>query len=265
MKKYLVIAAVLMAPALAHAQNPEGARGGAAAGAATGAVGGAIVGGPVGAGGELLLVAQGFDGAKLGRAVGRVAARDETDDETDREGDHDDHAAKQRQTNEDPGRHTVKLGLLMANDALVIAGRSFGSRLFLGTGKFPSNASLRDAIVASGSEMVTVAMRRADPSADDDIVDAIPPNVLLLTNTSGAMNADEAVRIARLARAAQLSVPRNERRTHHGDAPRMASFGLRRNRDRGQPGAVLHQRPCLGESAPRDRGGAGGGHGTSLG
>ncbi len=50
--------------------------------------------------------------------------------------------------------------------------------------------------------MVTVAMRRADPSADDDIVDAIPPNVLLLTNTSGAMNADEAVRIARLARAA---------------------------------------------------------------
>ena len=87
-------------------------------------------------------------------------------------------------------------------DDLVIAGRSFGSRLFLGTGKFPSNASLRAAIEASGSEMVTVAMRRADPGADDDIVDAIPSSVLLLTNTSGAMNADEAVRIARLARAA---------------------------------------------------------------
>jgi len=90
----------------------------------------------------------------------------------------------------------------MTDDALVIAGREFGSRLFLGTGKFPSNASLRDAIVASGTEMVTVAMRRADPSADDDIVDALPSSVLLLTNTSGAMNADEAVRIARLARAA---------------------------------------------------------------
>jgi thiazole synthase len=87
-------------------------------------------------------------------------------------------------------------------DELVIAGRSFGSRLFLGTGKFPSNAALKAAIEASGSEMVTVAMRRADPSADDDIVDAIPSSVLLLTNTSGAMNADEAVRIARLARAA---------------------------------------------------------------
>ncbi|HVV36203.1 MAG TPA: thiazole synthase [Acidimicrobiales bacterium] len=87
-------------------------------------------------------------------------------------------------------------------DELVIAGRAFGSRLFLGTGKFPSNAALRAAIDASGSEMVTVALRRADPTADDDIVDAIPPSVLLLTNTSGAMNADEAVRIARLARAA---------------------------------------------------------------
>ena len=87
-------------------------------------------------------------------------------------------------------------------DKLVIAGREFDSRLFLGTGKFPSNASLKAAIEASGSEMVTVAMRRADPSADDDIVDAIPSSVLLLTNTSGAMNAEEAVRIARLARAA---------------------------------------------------------------
>ena len=87
-------------------------------------------------------------------------------------------------------------------EPLVIAGREFDSRLFLGTGKFPSNASLKAAIEASGSEMVTVAMRRADPGADDDIVDAIPSSVLLLTNTSGAMNADEAVRIARLARAA---------------------------------------------------------------
>jgi thiazole synthase len=90
----------------------------------------------------------------------------------------------------------------MSSDALEIAGRSFTSRLFLGTGKFPSNETLRAAIDASGTEMVTVAMRRIDPDADEDILDALPSSVLLLTNTSGAMNADEAVRIARLARAA---------------------------------------------------------------
>jgi thiazole synthase len=88
-------------------------------------------------------------------------------------------------------------------DALQIADRTFGSRLFLGTGKFPSNDSLRAAIEASGTEMVTVALRRVDPTAlGDDILDAIPEGVLLLTNTSGAMDADEAVRLARLARAA---------------------------------------------------------------
>ena len=87
-------------------------------------------------------------------------------------------------------------------DHLEIAGRRFGSRLFLGTGKFPSNASLRDAIVASATQMVTVALRRVDPTAPEDILDAIPEGVLLLTNTSGAMDAAEAIRLARLARAA---------------------------------------------------------------
>jgi thiazole synthase len=88
-------------------------------------------------------------------------------------------------------------------DLLQIADRSFASRLFLGTGKFPSNESLRGAIEASGTEMVTVALRRVDPTAPgDDILDAIPDGVLLLTNTSGAIDADEAVRLARLARAA---------------------------------------------------------------
>ena len=92
------------------------------------------------------------------------------------------------------------------SDSLVIAGREFGSRLFLGTGKFPSNASLAAAIVASGTEMVTVALRRVDvTAADGDILDAIDPDkVLLLTNTSGADDAEEAVRLARLARAAGL-------------------------------------------------------------
>ena len=90
------------------------------------------------------------------------------------------------------------------HDELIIAGRSFGSRLFLGTGKFPSNAVLRDTIVSSGTEMVTVALRRVDPTADDDILDALPDSVLLLTNTSGAVDSSEAVRLARLARAAGL-------------------------------------------------------------
>ena len=91
------------------------------------------------------------------------------------------------------------------DDALVIAGREFGSRLFVGTGKFPSNQALRDAIYASGTEMVTVALRRVDVNADEDVLDAIDlERVLLLTNTSGAVDAEEAVRLARLARAAGL-------------------------------------------------------------
>ncbi|MDA8046314.1 MAG: thiazole synthase [Actinomycetota bacterium] len=92
----------------------------------------------------------------------------------------------------------------MPSDDLVIAGRRFGSRLFLGTGKFPSNGHLRAAIDSSATEMVTVALRRIDPSGAEDILDAIPEGVLLLTNTSGALDAGEAVRLARLARAAGL-------------------------------------------------------------
>jgi thiazole synthase len=92
----------------------------------------------------------------------------------------------------------------VSDDALVIAGRRFTSRLFLGTGKFPSSASLRDTIAACRTEMVTVALRRVDPSAEEDILDALPADVLLLTNTSGAVDAGEAIRLARLARAAEL-------------------------------------------------------------
>jgi thiazole synthase len=94
----------------------------------------------------------------------------------------------------------------VVSDPLEIAGREFGSRLFLGTGKFPSNAALRGAISSTGTEMVTVALRRVDPGAPEgDILDAIDTDrVLLLTNTSGADNAAEAVRLARLARAAGL-------------------------------------------------------------
>jgi thiazole synthase len=95
------------------------------------------------------------------------------------------------------------------NPPLVIAGRTFSSRLLLGTGKFASNELMRDTLEASGTEIVTVALRRADLSGTSDpfanILDFIDPEkYLLLPNTSGAMNADEAVRLARLAATAGL-------------------------------------------------------------
>jgi len=94
------------------------------------------------------------------------------------------------------------------NQPLTIADRQFNSRLMLGTGKFASGELMRDAIIASGTEIVTVALRRADLSGKGDpfanILDFIPKDVLLLPNTSGAMNAEEAVRLARLAVAAGL-------------------------------------------------------------
>lgn len=96
-----------------------------------------------------------------------------------------------------------------SNQPLVIAGRIFRSRLILGTGKFSSPEMMRDALEASGAEMVTVALRRADLSGKRDpfanILEYIDSNrFLLLPNTSGAMDAEEAVRLARLAAAAGL-------------------------------------------------------------
>ena len=95
------------------------------------------------------------------------------------------------------------------NRPFTIAGRAFGSRLILGTGKFASPEAMRDALAASGTEIVTVALRRADLSGKKDpfanILEFIDPKrYLLLPNTSGALNAEEAVRLARLARAAGL-------------------------------------------------------------
>ena len=94
-------------------------------------------------------------------------------------------------------------------DDLKIADRTFSSRLLVGTGKFSSPESMRDALAHSGTGLVTVALRRADLSGQNDpfanILEFIDPeNYLLLPNTSGAMNADEAVRIARLAVKAGL-------------------------------------------------------------
>src|SRR5438552_1916028 len=97
----------------------------------------------------------------------------------------------------------------MNNQPLMIGGRIFRSRLILGTGKFSSPEAMRAALEASGAELVTVALRRADLSGKRDpfanILEFIDPGkFLLLPNTSGAMNAEEAIRLARLAVAAGL-------------------------------------------------------------
>jgi thiazole synthase len=92
-------------------------------------------------------------------------------------------------------------------DPLVIADRTFWSRLIVGTGKFGSYEVMRGALEASGTEMVTVALRRVDLDATGgpDILEYIDPErYLLLPNTSGAADADEAVRLAHLARSAGM-------------------------------------------------------------
>jgi thiazole synthase len=91
---------------------------------------------------------------------------------------------------------------------LELAGRTFRSRLILGTGKYPSNQVMAEALEASGTEIVTVAVRRVDlsRSTEDALLNWIDPaRYLLLPNTAGATTAAEAVRIARLGRAAGLS------------------------------------------------------------
>lgn len=89
-------------------------------------------------------------------------------------------------------------------DHLTIAGRKLDSRLFLGSGKFASLDVMGEAIRASGTEMVTVALRRVDVDHGSDamLASAAQPNVHLLPNTSGARGADEAVLAAELAREA---------------------------------------------------------------
>jgi thiazole synthase len=99
--------------------------------------------------------------------------------------------------------------MVLQNQPLVIAGRIFRSRLILGTGKFSSPEAMRDALAVSGADIVTVALRRADLTGRKDpfanILEYIDgARFLLLPNTSGAMNAEEAVRLARLAVAAGL-------------------------------------------------------------
>jgi thiazole synthase len=96
----------------------------------------------------------------------------------------------------------------VASDQLVIAGKTFQSRLIIGTGKYPSNAVMAKAHDASGAEMVTVAVRRVNISdrSKESLLDYIDTSkMFLLPNTAGCYTADEAVRTAHLAREAGLS------------------------------------------------------------
>lgn len=89
-------------------------------------------------------------------------------------------------------------------DRLVIAGKEFDSRLFVGTGKFSSGEVMAKAVEASATGMVTVALRRVDFGATDNILSFLDfTKYHFLPNTSGARNAAEAVRIARMCRAAR--------------------------------------------------------------
>ena len=95
------------------------------------------------------------------------------------------------------------------SQTLKIGDREFDSRLLVGTGKFSSNESMKEALRASGSGLVTVALKRANLDSSNDpfanILDFLEPDrYLILPNTAGAMNAEEAVRIAKLAVAAGL-------------------------------------------------------------
>jgi len=96
----------------------------------------------------------------------------------------------------------------VASDNLVIADRTFQSRLIIGTGKYPSNAVMAKAHEASGADMVTVAVRRVNISdrSKESLLDYIDTSkMFLLPNTAGCYTADEAVRTAQLGREAGLS------------------------------------------------------------
>jgi thiazole synthase len=86
-----------------------------------------------------------------------------------------------------------------AEDSWTLGGRRFSSRFILGSGKY-SLSLIRAAVEHAGAQMITLALRRANPGGKENILDYIPKGVTLLPNTSGARNAEEAVKIARLAR-----------------------------------------------------------------
>lgn len=93
-------------------------------------------------------------------------------------------------------------------DLLNIGGKSISNRLFIGTGKFSNYSVMKRAMEEAQTEVATVALRRVDNSSKtENILDYIPKKCIVMPNTSGARNADEAVRIARLARASGVLRP----------------------------------------------------------
>src|SRR5258707_534805 len=89
------------------------------------------------------------------------------------------------------------------SDPLIIAGREFGSRLFLGTAGYPNRKLMLDSIAASGTAMVTASIRRISPAGDDEsLVDLVPKHIHFLPNTAGCQTAKDAVLTAELAREA---------------------------------------------------------------
>lgn len=89
----------------------------------------------------------------------------------------------------------------MKDDKFILGGHEFTSRFILGSGKYSLNL-IKAAVENAGAEIITLALRRAATGNVENILDYIPKGVTLLPNTSGARNADEAIRIARIARAA---------------------------------------------------------------
>jgi thiazole synthase len=99
--------------------------------------------------------------------------------------------------------HQVSPVQATGDDQLVIAGRAFGSRLVMGTGGSPSLEVMEAALLASGTELTTVAMRRVDPSAPGSVLDVLDRHgIAVLPNTAGCYSAAEAVLTAQLAREA---------------------------------------------------------------
>ena len=87
----------------------------------------------------------------------------------------------------------------MNNDTFTLGGHTFESRFILGSGKYSLDL-IKAAVEKAGAQIITLALRRANEGGMANILDYIPENVTLLPNTSGARNAEEAVRIARLSR-----------------------------------------------------------------
>ena len=92
------------------------------------------------------------------------------------------------------------------SDPLIIAGREFGSRLFLGTAGYPNRKLMIDSIAASGTEMVTASIRRISLAGEDEsLVDVIPKHVHFLPNTAGCQTAKDAIRSEAPVRAATVA------------------------------------------------------------